>query len=60
VCSGDEVNECTISQELLWLWSGDSLGTQDRERPPLEAVTRGLLKRQQTKMTQCVSELQTV
>jgi hypothetical protein len=28
----------------LWLWRGDSSGAQERERPPLEADTRGLVK----------------
>jgi hypothetical protein len=34
----DGVSECTVSQESLWLWYGDSSGTQERERPPLEPV----------------------
>jgi hypothetical protein len=35
-------NECTVSQVMLWMCSGDSSGTQEMERPPLEAGTRGL------------------
>jgi hypothetical protein len=47
-----------VSRELLWLWDGSSSGTQEGERPPLEASTRGLVKGQQTKKTQFVcSEL---
>jgi hypothetical protein len=38
------VSECTLSQESLWLWSGDSYGTQEGERPPLEAGTRGVMR----------------
>jgi hypothetical protein len=46
------------SQELLWLWDGDSLRTREGERPPLEAGKTGV--GQQTKKTQCAySELQT-
>jgi hypothetical protein len=41
-----------VSQDLLW--SGDCSGTQARERPPLEAGTRGLVKGQQTEETKCV------
>jgi hypothetical protein len=33
-----------VSQQLLWLWHGDSSGTQEEEHPPLEACTRGLVK----------------
>jgi hypothetical protein len=29
--------ECTVNQELVWLWHGDSSGTQEGERPQLEA-----------------------
>jgi hypothetical protein len=47
--------------ELLWLWDEDSLGTPKGEPQPLEANTRGLVKGQQTKKTQCIySELQAV
>jgi hypothetical protein len=45
----------------LWLWYRDSLGTQKVNLPPLEAGTRGLVKRQNTERTQCVySELQSI
>jgi hypothetical protein len=37
--------------ELLWLRHGDSSGTQEREYAPFEAVTRGMMKRQQTEKT---------
>jgi hypothetical protein len=40
----------------LWLWHGDSLGTQEGEHPPLEAGTRGLVTKK-TKYGCC--ELQT-
>jgi hypothetical protein len=40
--------KCTVSQELLWLWSEDISGTQEEERPLLEAGTRRLVKGQQT------------
>jgi hypothetical protein len=44
-----------VSQMLLWLWHGDSSGTQRKgDRQPLEASIRGLVKRQQTEKTQCV------
>jgi hypothetical protein len=33
---------------------GESSRTQKRDRPPLEAVTRGLVKRQRTEKTKCV------
>jgi hypothetical protein len=33
-----------LGQESLWLWGGDSSGSQEWERPPLEADTRGLVK----------------
>jgi hypothetical protein len=34
-----------VSWELLWLWHGDSLVKQGKgEYPPLEALTRGLVK----------------
>jgi hypothetical protein len=42
-----------VNQELLWLCDGDSSGTQEGERPPWEAGTRGL-EGQQYKTTQCV------
>jgi hypothetical protein len=32
--------------ELLWFWDVDSSGTQEVERPPLEAGTRELAKGQ--------------
>jgi hypothetical protein len=38
-------------QELLWLCEGNSSVTQEGERPPLEAGTRGLVKGQQTEKT---------
>jgi hypothetical protein len=44
----DEVSDSVVSQELLWLCDGDSSGTQEGERPPREAGTRGL-EGQQTK-----------
>jgi hypothetical protein len=28
-----EGGKCTVSQELLWLWDGDSSETQKGERP---------------------------
>jgi hypothetical protein len=37
-----------LSQTLLWLWPGNSLGHQEGECPPLEVGTRGLVKEQQT------------
>jgi hypothetical protein len=53
--------ECTVSQVLLWLWDGDSLGTQEGERPPLEAGTRGLIRDSRPRgLSACYSELQTV
>jgi hypothetical protein len=46
---------------VLWLWHGDSSGTKEGERTPLEAGTRGLVKIQQTGKNHCVcSKLQTV
>jgi hypothetical protein len=36
--------ESTVSQELLWLRHGESSGTQEGDRSPLEAGTRGLVK----------------
>jgi hypothetical protein len=35
-------------RDLAWLWRGDSLRIWEGERPPLEAGTRGVLKREQT------------
>jgi hypothetical protein len=56
--SGDRTIK-SVSHVLLWLCNGDSSGTQDGERPPWEAGTRGL-EGQQIKRTRCVySELQT-
>jgi hypothetical protein len=53
--------EYTVSQELLWLYHGDSSETQEWERLPSEASIRGLEKGQQTKRTLCVcNEVQTV
>jgi hypothetical protein len=49
-----KIVEFTVSQELLWLWRGDGSGTQERDRSPFEAGTRGLVKGQQTEETQCV------
>lgn len=56
VCSGavDGVSDCTVSQELLWLSRWDSSGTQKGVRPPLEASTRGLVKRQQPYMQRLI------
>jgi hypothetical protein len=39
----DRDSDSTVNQESLWLWCGDSLGTQEEERPPLEAGVRGLV-----------------
>jgi hypothetical protein len=54
VCSvaSNGVGEFTVSQQLLWLWKGDSSRTQEGERPPLEAGTRGIVKSQHTNKTQ--------
>jgi hypothetical protein len=38
----------------MWLWQGESSGSEEGERLPLEAVTRGLVKGQQTEKTQYV------
>jgi hypothetical protein len=42
--------------ESLWLWRGDNSGIREGERPPLETDTRGLVKGQETKKTQCVCD----
>jgi hypothetical protein len=45
----------TVSQVLLCLRNGRSSGTiKEGELPPLEAGTKGLVKAEQTKGTQCV------
>jgi hypothetical protein len=50
-----------VSQELLWLYRGDTLGIQKGECPRLEAGTRGLVTAQQTGKAQCMcTEQQTV
>jgi hypothetical protein len=36
-----KLSDSTMSEVLLWLWDGDSSGTQEGERPPLEISTRG-------------------
>jgi hypothetical protein len=36
--------ESTVSQESLWVWQGDSSGTEEGERPPLKTGTRGLMR----------------
>jgi hypothetical protein len=50
---GPNSSESTMSQMWLWLCDGDSLRTQEVERPPWEAGTRGL-EAQQTKRAQYV------
>jgi hypothetical protein len=35
--------ESTVSPESLWLFSGDGSETEEGERPPLDAGTRGLV-----------------
>jgi hypothetical protein len=45
--------ECTASQRVAVAVHGESSGTQKRERPPLETVTAGLMKRQHTEKTKC-------
>jgi hypothetical protein len=37
----------------MWPWRVDNSETQEGERPPLEAGTRGLVKGQQTGKTLC-------
>jgi hypothetical protein len=55
---GFEFQFGSLSQELLWLRHGDSSGIQkEGERPPLEACTTELAKRDQTEKIQCCSEL---
>jgi hypothetical protein len=44
IAAEDEVRDSTVSQELLWLWHGDSSGTHKSKHPPLEAGTRGLVR----------------
>jgi hypothetical protein len=44
-----------VSQGSLWLRHGDSLGTQEEKRPPMEAGNSKLVKGQQTEKTQCES-----
>jgi hypothetical protein len=51
VCNG--VSDFTVSQYLMWLSYGDSSENQQGERPPMEAVTRWLV-REQTEKTQFV------
>jgi hypothetical protein len=36
--------EGRLKRQLLRLWRGNGLGTQEGERPPLEAGTRGLME----------------
>jgi hypothetical protein len=40
----DEVSDSIVGHVLLWLWDGDSSGTQEGDRLPLEAGTRGLVR----------------
>jgi hypothetical protein len=51
--------EGNVSQELLWLRHRDSSGTHEGARPPLETVTKGLVKGYQAEKTlsACYSEL---
>jgi hypothetical protein len=46
VCSGAGKMKSisALCQELLWLWNGDSSGSQEIERTPLEAGTSGLVR----------------
>jgi hypothetical protein len=36
--------DCAVNHVLLWLWEGDSLGTEEGDRQPLEAGARGLVR----------------
>jgi hypothetical protein len=47
--------EYNVSQELLWVWQGDSSGTQEGKRMALETGTRGLVKRQQARKTKVLT-----
>jgi hypothetical protein len=53
----EEVSKCTENQESMCLRHGDSSGTQERERPPLEVGTRGLVKGQQTEKTKRLNKV---
>lgn len=52
-------SDSTVSQELLWLWERESSWTQQEERPPLEAGTRGIVKESRPRELGVCSELQT-
>jgi hypothetical protein len=43
--NSDRVSECTVDQELLWLWYRDSLGTQEGKCPLLETSIRGPVRK---------------
>jgi hypothetical protein len=49
-----------LSRVLLWLWDGDSSGTQEGESPQLEGSTQGLMRNSIPRgLNECYSELQT-
>lgn len=53
----DGVSVCTVSQELVCLWYGDSSGTQEGECPPPEASTRRLVRESRQRGLSVYSEL---
>jgi hypothetical protein len=56
----EELEEAVLGQpQLLWLWPGDSSGTQEEDRPPLEACTRALMKDSRAgRLSGCYCELE--
>jgi hypothetical protein len=56
----EEVSEYTVSQVLLRLWDGDNSKKQERERLPLQAGTRGLVRDRRPRGLSACSELQAV